>query len=142
MLLHPHLTSFHVSNFAGQYSQPSVARPTLSGLVEFAQRCPRLHALHLSELDASVLPEKGTVPLLRHKLRRLAIWAVMVTPESESGVYMQVAAVLDRVFPSIDLNASQFGLHGRGWQDVLGLMEAMRVGRANGAIYADLQRQG
>ena len=139
----PHLTSFDVSNSARQYSQPSVARPTLSGLVEFAQRCPRLHALHLPELDASVLPEKGTVPLLRHKLRRLAIWTVMVTPESESGVYMQVAAVLDRVFPAIDLEHTQFRSVGRrGWRDILQFMEAMRLGRETAGLYADLPQEG
>ncbi|KAM5544954.1 hypothetical protein V8D89_001065, partial [Ganoderma adspersum] len=140
----PHLTSFYVSNSAGQYSQPNVARATLSGLVEFAQHCPRLHALHLPELDASVLPAKGAVPLLRHKLRHLGIRNVMATLEPK--VYMEMAAVLDRVFPAVDLeharSESMVQRTRRGWRDILQFMEAMRLGRETAGLYAGLPEEG
>ena len=141
----PRLASLRIKHSTTRYSQRDIAAPSLFAVVELARRCPCLRSLHLPELDPHVPPDSSegsadTPPALGHPLHVLVI--ANIRPPLSFRVHMGVATVLDRVFPSIDLNASQFGLHGRGWQDVLGLMEAMRVGRANGAVYTDLQRQG
>ncbi len=136
----PRLVSFVVSHCAGEYSLPDVPRPTLSALVELARRCPRLDTLHIPELDATVVPERNAAPLLNHRLRYLMMMNVMTTlPPS---VYMEVAVVLDRVFPAVNLQSSRTCI-GRVSNNILQFMEAMRLGRETAGLYADLlQREG
>ncbi|KAI1788335.1 hypothetical protein LXA43DRAFT_646381 [Ganoderma leucocontextum] len=135
------LESFHVSHIVGQYSLPDVARPTLSGLIELAQRCPRLDMFHIPELDITVVPERNAVPLLAHGLRYFTMRNAM--PSSPSKVYMEVATLIDCVFPAVDLeyswSVSKF--NGEEWKDILQFLEAMRLGRENAALRADI-RQG
>ena len=58
-------------------------------------------------------------------------------------VYLEVAGVLDRVFPAIDLDRAweERLPWGKGWEEVLSFLKAMRVGRVNGGAYADLLRE-
>ncbi|KAI1792180.1 hypothetical protein LXA43DRAFT_365116 [Ganoderma leucocontextum] len=137
----PRLASFCVLQLPNQYSRHGVACPTLSGIVELGRRCPRLTTVRIPELDASTIPERGTTPALGHGLRSVSIRNIRVVSLLSLDVYMEVAAVLDRVFPSIDLEDawSMVDVHGRGkgWDDVLRFMEAMRLGRENGVVYAD-----
>ena len=81
-------------------------RPTLSGLVDLARRCPRLEASRVPLLDASVIPEKTAVPPLGHGLRSLLLNNIAL-PAAGSPPYMEAATVLNRVFPSIDLEEAQ-----------------------------------
>ncbi|PIL32330.1 hypothetical protein GSI_05576 [Ganoderma sinense ZZ0214-1] len=145
----PRLTSLNINHITQQYSQPDVMAPSLSAIVELARRCPALTSLALAELalelDPRGLPKLSAVPPLGHGLRYLDIDCVR-SPPSSHEMYLDMATVLDRVFPSIDLDnaMSQLGPHGKSWADILRLMEAMQVGRANGAMFAQTgsQRQG
>ena len=132
----PRLISFRVQHRTRVYSQADVGRPTLSGIIELARRCPDLTTLHIPELDPRVIPEKYTAPPLKHGLQRACIDNIL--PPLGFKVHMDVATVLDRVFPAIDLeNARSMAVaywQGKGWEDVLRLMEAMRVGRENGGM--------
>ena len=143
------LSSFRIEHSTGKYSERDVSAPTLSALVAFALRCPFLTTLYIPELDPRVLPEhdeqwQNAVPPQGRALTSLGI--NNVRPPLSFDVYMEVATVLDRVFPSIDLKAAEswmvMGPSGKGWLDVLRLMKAMRVGRANGGLRTDLQMQG
>ena len=135
----PRLESFRVSHLVGEYSLPGVSRPTLSGLIELARRCPRLDAFHIPELDVTVIPEKNAAPCTGHGARHFTVKNVM--PELPSKTYMQVATVLDRVFPDIDLeyawSVSEFD--GQEWKGILQFLEAMRVGRENSELRAKLR---
>ncbi|KAI1786089.1 hypothetical protein LXA43DRAFT_82522 [Ganoderma leucocontextum] len=134
----PHLASFRVLHRTKQYSEHDVARPTLAGIIELARRCPRLTTFHIPEVDAGVVPENGAVPPLGHGLRSALIENIV--PPMSSQAYLEVATVLDRVFPKIDLEDARSmvsSVHGRGWAEVLRFMEAMRLGRDNGVVYAD-----
>ncbi|KAI1792175.1 hypothetical protein LXA43DRAFT_364315 [Ganoderma leucocontextum] len=139
----PRLASFRVQHHTGQYSDVR-ACPTLSGILELAQRCPGLTTFHIPELDPrGTISERGAVPPLGHGLRSISV--DNVTPPLSFQVYMEVATVLDRAFPSLELEdwrPLEVRVHGKGWPDVLRLMKVMRVGRENGRVYADLQRQG
>ncbi|PIL32329.1 hypothetical protein GSI_05575 [Ganoderma sinense ZZ0214-1] len=136
----PRLTRLNVDHHTTKYAQPDVAAPSLSAIVELARRCPALTFLVIPELDPRALPEQSAVPALGHALRTLAIDNVL--PPLSSQVFIDMATILDRVFPSLDLKKALLlvGPYGKGWVDVLRLMEAMQLGRANGAMYADLQR--
>ncbi|KAM5544106.1 hypothetical protein V8D89_002292 [Ganoderma adspersum] len=145
----PRLSSFRVEHSTGKYSERGVSAPTLLALVAFALRCPFLTNLYIPELDPRNLPEHGeqlqnVVPRQGHALTSLGI--NNIRPPLSFDVYMDVATVLDRAFPSINLEEAEswmiMGPNGKGWLDILRLMKAMRVRRANGGLYADLRRQG
>ncbi|PIL33814.1 hypothetical protein GSI_04439 [Ganoderma sinense ZZ0214-1] len=136
----PRLESFRVSHLVGEYALPNVARPTLSGIIELAQRCPRLDMFHIPELDVTTIPNKDAVPCTGHGARYFTIKTVMpdaLPPKTD----MEIATVLDRVFPDIDLEyaRSVCAFDGREWKDILQLLEAMRVGRENSELRARLR---
>ncbi|KAM5544752.1 hypothetical protein V8D89_001650 [Ganoderma adspersum] len=138
----PQLASFKVEHRTRQYSQREVVRPTLSGIIDLARRCPALTAFHIPELDPRAIPETSAVPALGHGLRFASI--INIRPPISLQVYLEVATVLDRVFPTIDLDEASRGLFpwGNGWAEIVSFLKAMRVGRANGGAYADLGLQG
>lgn len=130
----PQLTRFCILHLTGKYSLPHVARPTLPGLIALAQHCPHLDDLRIPELDATIVPPKHVVPVLEHGLRYFAVRNIMYTLPSEAS--LDAAAVLDRVFPALDLEhaRSEHVLRcrsGTGWTDVVRFLEAMRLGREN-----------
>ncbi len=139
----PRLTTFVIIWAADvpQYSQLDVARPTLSGIIELARRCPRLVMFHIPELGTSIIPAKGAAPPLRHRgLHSMAFRNIVApAPPSEPEVYLEVATVIDRVFPSLDLestsreNYEDFNGAMQGWADVLRFVKAMHLGRENGS---------
>ncbi|KAI1788334.1 hypothetical protein LXA43DRAFT_646274 [Ganoderma leucocontextum] len=142
----PQLSSFRVSNFHGKCSDPELARPSLSGLIELARRCPHLDSFRVPELDASVVPEKTAALPLGHGLRALETSHNVILPaplpDSESSMHLEeVATVLNRVFPSIDLEGARERPRGdsdaQGWHEILRLSEAMRlqVGCETGGMY-------
>ncbi|KAI1788326.1 hypothetical protein LXA43DRAFT_1183975 [Ganoderma leucocontextum] len=141
----PRLARFHVWHVVtpAPYPQPEPSRPTLSALIELAQRCPDLEKFHIPELDARIVPEENTVPLLGHGLRHISV--KNINPPVSSKIHVQLATVLDRVFPTIDLESVRSGaeMHmfdGEGWREVLRFLEIMRLGRENGRLYAELRR--
>ena len=133
----PRLSTFRISYFLASFllrDEPqamlNIVRPTLSGLVDLARRCPHLEAFRIPELDANSVPENITTLPLGHGLR--TFWVNNVTlPSPESPLYSEVAAVFDRVFPSINLGDARKAvrLRASGWTTFLGQLEAMRAGR-------------
>ncbi|PIL32339.1 hypothetical protein GSI_05585 [Ganoderma sinense ZZ0214-1] len=138
----PRLATFKIEH-SKRYSQPDVARPTLPGVIELARRCPALTALYIPEIDPSPVPEKSTTPALGHRLR--SVWIDSIAPPATIQVSMDIAAVVDRVFPWIDLedpqNLSRL-VPGKVWVEVLRLIRVMRIGRENGMAYTDVRRRG
>ncbi|KAM5544750.1 hypothetical protein V8D89_001648 [Ganoderma adspersum] len=122
------LTTFYVSH-RKHYSQSYVVRPTLSGPIDLARRCPSLTTLYFPELEPRPIPEKSTVPALGHRLRSACQWMDNITPPLTLQVYMDVAAIIDRV--------RYYRPPGAGWVDVLQYINVMRLGRENGRAYAD-----
>ncbi|PIL32338.1 hypothetical protein GSI_05584 [Ganoderma sinense ZZ0214-1] len=144
----PRLASLRIAHVTGEYSQPDVAAPSLSAIVELARRCPALTSLRLPELDSRDLPvpRQSAVSPLGHGLRYLKIDSVRPPPPTSEShqVYMDMATVLDLVFPSIDLKKalSKVDPRRKSWADILLLMQAKQAERANGpAMRADLQRE-
>ena len=138
----PQLATFKIEHRTRKYSQPELVRPTLSGIIDLARRCPSLATLHIPEMDARAIPELDAVPALGHGLRIASIINIFSPISLE--VYLEVATVLDRVFPVIDLDEvwqRRLPL-GKGWMEVVSFLKAMRVGRANGEAYVDPGRQG
>ena len=135
----PRLATLSISH-RKHYSQPHVVCPTLSGLIDLARRCPHLTTLYLPELDPRPVPDLrgvSAVPALGHQLR--SAWIDNITPPLTLQVYMDVATVVDRVFPWIDLADPQVRYYrppGTGWVDVLQYINVMRLGRENGRAYA------
>ncbi|PIL32340.1 hypothetical protein GSI_05586 [Ganoderma sinense ZZ0214-1] len=138
------LARFHVEHRTRQYAQRHLVRPTLSGIITLARLCPFLTTLYIPELDPRAIPNAstGAVPALGHGLRVASIMNIFSPLSME--VYLEVAGVLDRVFPALDLDAAlkECMGWGKGWGEVLSFLKAMRVGRVNGGAYADLLREG
>ena len=129
-----HLSSFRVSHLAiGQDAPDDFVRPTLSGLVDFARRCPHLETFQIPELDASATLEKTATLPLGHGLRTFLLNSIIL-PVPGSPLYSEVATVFDRVFPSIDLeDALSITLsRKKEFGDFLGLLGELRRGRAGG----------
>ena len=79
----------------------SIERPTLEGLIELARGCPQLAELCIPELYASTLPQLDNVPLMGHGPLDLCIQNLVGAEEVETQ--FDVAVVLDRLFPRLDL---------------------------------------
>ncbi|KAM5545025.1 hypothetical protein V8D89_001136 [Ganoderma adspersum] len=81
----------------------ALARPTLNGLVELARGCAKLVCVCIPDLDASAstLPKVEGVVLLRHGLLDLCIQNLVGAEDGERQ--LDVAVVLDRVFPGVKL---------------------------------------
>ncbi|PIL32752.1 hypothetical protein GSI_04867 [Ganoderma sinense ZZ0214-1] len=114
----------------------SVVRPTIHALVELARHCPRLTCLCIPELDASVLPLVDCVPRLGHGPLDLCIQN-LVGAEDEETQFV-IAAVLDRLFPRLDLEYGIEELRGYGGnvnpfledsENISLLLRAMQQGR-------------
>ncbi|PIL32712.1 hypothetical protein GSI_04827 [Ganoderma sinense ZZ0214-1] len=129
------LSRFHVSHtLLGQDApgprDPEFARPTLSGLVDLARRCPHLETFRVPELDVNVVPDTSAALPIGHGLQTFWLEDV-VLPAPESTLYREAATVFDRVFPSIDLNdARSIMSHAKEWGEFLGVLDGMRLGRA------------
>lgn len=79
----------------------SVERPTVHALIALARHCPHLTCLCIPELDASVLPLVGSVPLMAHGPLDLCIQNLVGTEDIVTQ--FDVAGILDRLFPRLDL---------------------------------------
>ncbi|KAI1785850.1 hypothetical protein LXA43DRAFT_100386 [Ganoderma leucocontextum] len=114
----------------------SVERPTLQGLVELARRCPHLGCLCIPELDASVLPQLDTVPLMGHGPLDLCMQNLVGAEDEETQ--LDVAVILDRLFPRLELEYGIEELRGYGdnlnpyledSENISKLLRAMQIGR-------------
>ena len=76
-------------------------RPTVHALIALARHCPHLTCLCIPELDASVLPLVGSVPLMAHGPLDLCIQNLVGTEDIVTQ--FDVAGILDRLFPRLDL---------------------------------------
>lgn len=111
----------------------TLRRPTVRGLVELAQRCPRLRIINLPTLDTSQLPSPESVPTLgRARTKRLSLdWI------SASGgpVRFELAVLLDRLFPELEkFEVGNPGQEEAGRQ-VFRYLEAMQTGRRHSKLF-------
>ena len=117
----------------------AVARPTVSGVVELARRCPKLAILQICELDVSTaLKEDAVVLCLGHGLRSMAVRNVLQPCAPQK--YLETATLLDRVFPAIDLEDTQqhwMGF-GKGWEEILDSVKTIRLRRETGEVCPEL----
>ncbi|KAM5544958.1 hypothetical protein V8D89_001069 [Ganoderma adspersum] len=132
-----HLSSFRVSHLViGQDAPepPDFVRPTLSGLVDLARRCPHLESFRAPALHAKVFPDKNTTLPLSHNLRALSITdsVTLSSLNLKSRAFLEVVGVIDQVFPSIKLpdNApAKATKNMKGWDKLTGLLKTMRLRR-------------
>ncbi|KAM5545007.1 hypothetical protein V8D89_001118 [Ganoderma adspersum] len=119
----------------------TIVRPTLAGLVELARGCPHLAELCIPELDVSVGSgqlDVDSVPLMGHGSLDLCIQNLVGAEEEETQ--LRVAVVLDRPFPSLELEdgieaLEQYGGNVNPYQaeskNVSKLLRAMQIGRGH-----------
>ena len=114
----------------------SLDRPTLRGLVELARGCPKLERLCVPDLDATSVPPADSVPLMAHGPLNLCIQN-LVGAEGEER-QLEVAVVLDRLFPRLKLKSGIHELPGLGFnenryleesKDITKLLRAMQAAR-------------
>ncbi|KAI0657703.1 hypothetical protein C8Q70DRAFT_1000214 [Cubamyces menziesii] len=103
----PHLVDFELRPTNEDNSQ-GVKHPkvyvTITGLIDLAQRCPRLRSLTIPALDIAELPDiRDVPPLNRRDLSRLQIKDLMRT---DSANLMTVAIILDLLFPCVSTRRS------------------------------------
>ncbi|PIL32709.1 hypothetical protein GSI_04824 [Ganoderma sinense ZZ0214-1] len=132
----PQMTAFRVvhNRVNLQPSQYPLIRPTLSGLVDLARRCPRLEAFRVPILDANVIPEETAVLPLGHGLLSIFLHDI-VLPATGTLAYTNAATVFNRVFLAIDLEETQKRVwpHGKEWKQFLKVLAGMRkLGSAEG----------
>ena len=107
-------------------------RPTIAGLVQLAQSCPRLHLIRVPGLDVSALPAADATPERGHARLRYLDPHVLI--EDKGTDLDEVARVLDHLFPDlvdvpqkyIDYNATEESV---SWDKVQGLMRSRRAAR-------------
>ena len=117
----------------------SMTRPTVSGIIELARRCPELAILQICELDVSTAPkEDAAVLCLGHGLRSMAVRNVLQPCAPQK--YLETATLLDRAFPAIDLDDSQqhWVGFGKGWEEILDSVKTIRLRRETGGEYPEL----
>ncbi|PIL33807.1 hypothetical protein GSI_04432 [Ganoderma sinense ZZ0214-1] len=137
----------HTRHILHGWAHPTdVQRPTLFGLIELARRCPGLIRVHLPELDARTLPKTSRVSRLGHSVREVSFNHVHYA-STHAERPCAVAAVLDTVFPALDVANSMFACvstsasahldfrrpgvkeaHSEWWQ-VMKIVRAMQLGR-------------
>ena len=76
--------------------------PTVEGLVELANVCPKLRRISISALDASVLPEESALLVLREGHQGLRILDAHVLVRHKGVKPEEVASLLGRFFPQLN----------------------------------------
>ncbi|PIL33816.1 hypothetical protein GSI_04441 [Ganoderma sinense ZZ0214-1] len=134
----PRLTSFHVSHLVSRQDIVSsgAVPPTLSGLVDFARRCPHLESFRTPALDAKVFPDKTATLPLGHRLQSISITDSVTLPSPTSRAFSEVARILDCVFPSVVLEDARAKAikNMKGWDKLTELVKTMRLHREARAL--------
>ncbi|KAM5545033.1 hypothetical protein V8D89_001144 [Ganoderma adspersum] len=112
----------------------SLDRPTLRGLVELARGCPKLERLCIPDLDATSVPPADDVPLMGHGPLNLCIQNLVGAQEEERQ--LEVAVVLDRLFPRLKLKSGIHELPGLGFNENRYLEESKNIATLLRAIQA------
>lgn len=76
--------------------EPGPEKSQIWGLVPFSRHCLKLQTLNIKFSYKSPLPDSSEFPLLSHSLRELRV----EDPGMEQ--YVQLAILIDRIFPSLD----------------------------------------
>lgn len=133
----PELTQLHIPPSEQEifhvHISRKIPRPTMSSLIAFARRCPRLRELSLPEIELSTLPEQQDWPFVNHPLHFL-----LVGFERDRDKCLRGAEFIDRLFPSVRLrdpppreNFRSISYVGRDEvpENVREYLEAMQIGR-------------
>ncbi|KAM5545035.1 hypothetical protein V8D89_001146, partial [Ganoderma adspersum] len=115
-----------------------VPRPTLFGLVEVARGWPRLDRLCIPDLDVIAIPHRDLLPLLGHDLSYLCIQNVFGALDEDRQ--LNVALLLDRLFPRLNLNSGinelpHYGVddqpRGLNAENIARFLRAMQIARTH-----------
>lgn len=110
----------------------ALRRPTVRGLVELAQHCPRIRAIDLPVLDTTHLPSRDTIPVLgRIRAKHLRLSWVSST---DKRMHFDLAVLLDRLFPNLEgITIAAAGQEVPG-KKVHQILEAMQMGRKHARL--------
>ncbi|EIW52862.1 uncharacterized protein TRAVEDRAFT_24251 [Trametes versicolor FP-101664 SS1] len=131
----PVLDCFGISSTVGSCvpRRKPLRCPTIRGLVELAQHCPRLTAISLPALDTKMLPAPESVPVLgRSRMERLTLSYISA---SGSNMHFNLAVLLDRLFPTLEkLDIGTSGSEGVA-REVFRYLEVMQQGREHSQLF-------
>ncbi|PIL32727.1 hypothetical protein GSI_04842 [Ganoderma sinense ZZ0214-1] len=127
----PRLEMLHVWVWEMCYPRSSDARPpTIAGLVDLAEACPRLRRVMLPALDVSMLPETSALPVGGYRVVRFLDMCALVKDE---GVAVEdVARILDKLFPCLEAYPCDWEAthpQEKSWAKVQDAMREMQTAR-------------
>ena len=146
----PELTELHIpAGTTQRFPHRIPARPTMSSLVAFARRCPKLVKLTLPEIDLdTTLPCRSNMPFVKHPLHSLCVSFYggrrdTYRDDGPSWRHFDAARMIDRLFPSVILQdpparKTEYRIFAEKEENVPArvreYLEAMHIGRRNGRL--------
>ncbi len=144
----PQLEQLKIHPFR-DHVRSTLLRPTASGIIDLARRCPQLKSLYLPELDARILPYTSDIPLLGHALKELSFQTVLLPPKRVDAALSTLAAAFDLPFPNLDtLRSTRPAIPDSnppttrtGWARICACIRTMQLGREHQRLYDDSARR-